>query len=92
MLLKFWTWLQRYNKSTHILALACIAIPATFYGDPDFHKLVMAIYHWLPGWLETLIGAALYIYALYKTGALKANDEPTNAQKQAGIQIKGQVS
>ena len=66
----FWAWLKSYNASTHALALAGIALPLAFKGYQPFHDLVMQVYDLLPGYVHVLVGTGLYLWALYKTGAL----------------------
>jgi hypothetical protein len=70
MLTKFWNCLKQYNASTHALAILAIALPAAFYGYQPFHALVISVYNSLPGWLSVLIGTAVYLWSLYKTGVL----------------------
>ena len=76
MLDKFVNWLKSFNASTHFVAVSALALVAAFKGYSPFHDLVVAGYHGLPGWAQTLIGTALFIAVLYKSGALKVNGSP----------------
>ena len=58
-------WWKSTNAS-HYMAIAVGLLVAAFWGYPDFHALVLSVYGALPGWLETLIGTAVFLVAMYK--------------------------
>lgn len=68
---KVWNWLKQYNASTHALAIVGLALPMAYEGYAPFHALVTDAYNLMPGWLQALIGTGIYLFTLYKTGALK---------------------
>jgi hypothetical protein len=44
-----------------------LAALGSFKAVPEFHQLVMNVYHALPSWLEDLAGTAIALYAWYHT-------------------------
>jgi hypothetical protein len=71
------TWLGRYNISTHTLAVLALALTAAYTGYKPFHDLVTGIFTGLPTPVQVLIGTGGFLYALYKTGALKGAAQPS---------------
>jgi hypothetical protein len=84
------SFLAKYNVSTHAIAVIVIALSAAFYGYMPFHNLVMSTYSALPAPIQVLIGTGLFIYALYKTGALKSKSElasPSSSLKLSAVAL-----
>ena len=62
-------WWQSKNAS-HALATVLGLFVAAYLGYPPFHDLVMSLYKQLPGAVETLIGAAIFLILAYKPNLL----------------------
>ena len=75
-----WNWLKTFNASTHFFAMAGVALVLAFKGYSPFHDLVMQVYAWTPGYVQTLIGTGLFLAALYKSGALQVGSVKTTVK------------
>lgn len=60
-------WFASKGGFSHVAVAVFVAIIAAFNTVPEFHKLCMDIYNTLPGWAEELVGAALALYAWYRS-------------------------
>lgn len=64
-------WLKRFNVSTHTIALIAGVLAAAYGGYQPFHDLVTRWYLSCPSEIQALMGTAVFLFGLYKSGALK---------------------
>ena len=75
-------WLSKYSISTHTVIVAAAVLAGAYDAVPQFHALVMQLYHALPGWLEQIVTVVLAVYAWYRKGQPKSGPvDGTNVVK-----------
>jgi hypothetical protein len=67
---RFVAW-WKLRRASHYVTLVFGLLVAAYVGYAPFHALLLSIYHALPGWVEVLIGAAIYLITLYKPNILQ---------------------
>lgn len=60
-------WAAAKGGWAHVWALAYAAAIGAYVGVPAFHALVQQLHAAMPGWVQSLLTAALGLYAWYKT-------------------------